>query len=728
MFGLPILDVVVIAVYFLVVIVIGFWAMRRIKNQEDYFLAGRRFGKLIQTFASFGQATSSDSAISTTTTTAVNGAGGIWSTLCVLFATPIYWMVAPWYRRSRLLTLGDFFEERYSSKSMAGTYAIVQAVYFMLIMSLGFNAMSKTIMALTPKTVEQFNVAEMAEYNRAGRLNELDSVDYSTLSSAEQSELDNLRLAKPRRIISHVNRETLVFVVCAIVLLYAIAGGLEAAFITDMIQGIFIVILSVLLLPFAFSKINTLFGGSGPLDPFRIMHEKLPDSFFDLFGSPSSADFTWYYILAIAVMISINVVVGANMLVATGSAKDETTARVGFTTGIYMKRICTILWGLLALCCVVLYSKSVHDPDLMWGHATLDLLGPLNLGLVGLMIACLMAALMSSADCYMITISGLLTHNLYRPLIRDKTEGHYVRIGRLMGAISVIGGAVMALRFNDILQQMKFVWEFLIIFGAPFWLGMLWRRTNNKAAWAAVLSTIALFFLLPIFVPVFAPSLRTNPYLLKMTNSRVLQRQYTAREVDIQQRQDEIAKWDELKAAGQQTGPRPETINVGEKFTKSYLLPQKHIFWTQGIKENEQGQLQGYGMLNPVLLLYDKLGFDLSKNPYPLNETLRILTRTALPFIVIFIVSFLAKPDDKRALDRFYAKMKTPVLKDRQADQRELELSYANPYRFDHLKIFPRTQWEFCKWTKEDFIGFSISTLIAFGIVGLLYLIVNIGR
>ena len=48
MFGLSVIDIVVIVSYFSVIIGIGFWSMRRIKNQEDYFLAGRRFGKLIQ--------------------------------------------------------------------------------------------------------------------------------------------------------------------------------------------------------------------------------------------------------------------------------------------------------------------------------------------------------------------------------------------------------------------------------------------------------------------------------------------------------------------------------------------------------------------------------------------------------------------------------------------------------------------------------------------------------
>ncbi len=62
MFGLPIIDLLVIVVYFAIVIAIGVWSSRRIKSQEDFFLAGRRFGKLVQTFAAFGQGTSADTA------------------------------------------------------------------------------------------------------------------------------------------------------------------------------------------------------------------------------------------------------------------------------------------------------------------------------------------------------------------------------------------------------------------------------------------------------------------------------------------------------------------------------------------------------------------------------------------------------------------------------------------------------------------------------------------
>lgn len=57
MFGLPLMDMIVIFGYFLIVLVIGARASRHIRGEEDFFLAGRRFGKLIQTFAAFGQGT-----------------------------------------------------------------------------------------------------------------------------------------------------------------------------------------------------------------------------------------------------------------------------------------------------------------------------------------------------------------------------------------------------------------------------------------------------------------------------------------------------------------------------------------------------------------------------------------------------------------------------------------------------------------------------------------------
>ena len=443
MFGLPVADLLVIAVYFLIVLAIGVWASRRVRGEEDFFLAGRRFGKFIQTFAAFGQGTSADNAVGVSTTTFHNGASGIWSSMLYLFGTPVYWFTSAWMRRLRIITMGDFFVERYGSRRMAALYSVIGSVGMMAFIALGFNAMAKTVVAITPKDAVQFTAAEAAEYqaafdreirNGAGgpaallslaelrEKQELGKTAANKLAAEQQARLEVLQSRRPATVISHLKLEALVWAVSIIVMLYAAAGGLEAAFLTDTLQGIGIIILSIILIPFAWARINVIYGGEGMGAALATIHARLPDSYFDVFGSPHAIDFTWYYIIALSVMALLTVIIQPNMLVSNGSARDEYAARYGFVVGSYMKRFCTVLWGVFGLAAIVLYSSTVQHSDLVWGYATRDLLGPLGLGLVGLMIACLMAALMSTADCLMLTCSSLLTHNLYRPIRPGRTE------------------------------------------------------------------------------------------------------------------------------------------------------------------------------------------------------------------------------------------------------------------------------------------------------------------
>ena len=723
MFGLAGIDIAVIIVYFVVVIAIGVWSSRRIKDQTDYFLAGRKFGKFIQTFAAFGQGTSADSAVGVTTTTFSNGIAGVWSSLLYLFATPMYWMVMPWMRRLRLISLGDFFEERYGSKRMAGLYAVIGAVGMMMILAVGFSAMTKTIVALTPKTVEQYTVVEQEEYEQAMQRDVLEDKSASALTVAERVELDKLRIENPSKMFFHLNPTLLIWLVCIVVMLYAIAGGLEAAFLTDTLQGVFIIILTLLLFPFAFAKINAEFGGQGVIGALEVMHAQLPQSYFDIFGSPVTQDFTWYYISALTLMITINVVIQPNSLIANGSAKGEYECRFGFVAGSYMKRVCTVLWGFFALIAVVLYHGKVNNPDLIWGYATLDLLGPLNMGLVGLMISCLMAALMSTADCMMITGSSLLTHNIYRPLMKKKSECHYVTVGRVIGALVVIGGALIATQFDTILQQLKLWWELNVMVAAAFWVGMKWRRATRPAAWCSIVATMVIFFLVPLMLPSLAPSLKKNDGLLKATEAREITREYTATDMDVEKRKDDIQAWEENPIA-----EKPEAITLGDVYTQIYTQPSRSIFWGKGIKLDENGQKLGSGMLSLELVLIDKMGFDLCKNPYAMNETIRILIRTIIPFLILIGVSLLTRRDDKDLLDRFFVKMKTPVDTDPDEDLKKLAISYEDPRRFDHTNLFGAgSDWEFNKWTKTDSVGFAISCVAAVAVILLLIGLISLG-
>ena len=75
------------------------------------------------------------------------------------------------------------------------------------------------------------------------------------------------------------------------------------------------------------------------------------------------------------------------------------------------------------------------------GYATRDLLGPLGLGLVGLMIACLMAALMSTVDTLITAVSAVAVNDLYRPYVNPKAnDRQLLRVARISAVtVTLIG-------------------------------------------------------------------------------------------------------------------------------------------------------------------------------------------------------------------------------------------------------------------------------------------------
>jgi len=724
LFGLPLLDIFVIIAYFLVVLWIGYRAMQRINSSEDYFLAGRKFGKGIQTFAAFGQGTSAESAVTTTTMVSTNGAAGIgMSLISGIITMPVFWMTTMWYRRLRYLSLAEFFAERYGSKRMAGFYAIIQTLLFMIVAATGFTAMSKTVAAIAERPEAALTHAELEEKTLATELQGLQEKDYRLLTEVELTRMDELAALNPRSHFSTINRTYLTIGLAIVILLYAVSGGLEAAFITDMIQGIFIILLTLMLIPFAMAKINMVYEMEGVLGTFNAFHANLPEAFFQVLGSPSLPQFTWYFIAAFGLLFMVNTGVQANQLTAAGSAKDDETARIGFLTGIFIKRYCSVIWGFLAMMTLLLYGAKVSDPDMVWGMATRDLLPT---GLVGLMIACLMAALMSTADALMLTSSSLLTNNVYKPLFPNKSDRHYILMGRVFCLAYIIGGVAIALVLDDVFTLFLFMITFNSVIAAAFWLGMVWRRASRSAAWVSIIVTTLFTLLLPILVPLW-PGVRSSENLSKETEGYEVERVYSAKEFDVRERANEIAVWEALSAAGKAEGSCPEQLALGDKFIKSDYIQPRSIFWQKGLVTDKDGLQVGSGMLKVDLVLLDWLGFKLEKNKYALNETMTAIFRLVIPFGLLILVSSFTRSEDSGRLDFFYARLRTPALADHERDAIEVERVRQNPVGCADQRLFPGTNWEFRKWTAADWKGQGVVFLAGGGVILLLYLLLTIG-
>ena len=172
---------------------------------------------------------------------------------------------------------------------------------------------------------------------------------------------------------SHVN-EVWFFLIYAIVVgAYTMMGGFRAAAVTDAIQGVLIIIFSVILVPVGLSKL----GG------FEGLHAAVPAHMFELFGSASLSEYAWYTVLAMVLANLVSIVAVVSGMQTAGSATNEFTARIGMIGGMFMKRLLMLFWALAGLIAIGLYAGRLHDPDLIWGVMTRDLLAP---GAIGLML------------------------------------------------------------------------------------------------------------------------------------------------------------------------------------------------------------------------------------------------------------------------------------------------------------------------------------------------------
>jgi len=721
------LDYIVLVGYFAIVIVIGILCSRRIKGQDDFFMGHRSFGKLLQTFAAFGSGTGANEPIQIGRTTWTSGLSGIWSVLMWLFVTPFYWNLAVWYRRMRHMTIGDYFVERYQSKAMGVAYTAFAFCFYIFFLSTMFSAISKVTVPL---------------------------VGADTIRMLGISDPDNLKYV-------------LVPIIAVVTTIYGVLGGLRAAYWTDLIQGICIVVLSLILIPYGLEELVRKFGTPETMtwvDGFRIMHDRVAADYFKIIGGPRASEFPLHFIVSLTLLGLVGIVVHPHMIaVGGGSARTESGARWGLVTGSFLKRFCTIGWALTALIVLALMADNVEaarDPDHVWGIACREILGPLGMGLVGLMLASLLAALMSSADCYMLTSSALIVRNVYAAYFNpDASERTYVNAGRLASMLVIVGGAGVSMYFYDVFEQFKLTMELTIVFAAPFWLGMVWRRANTTAAWLTIVFSSLVFFLVPFFAPVVAPGLRTNPALM-VTNDRVVVKlTRPATPTDVEKRRaweaarnsaGRIADPEKRQTALDAIGKAPPRAEAGGTIEESYANGGKPVFWTGKIEpigpeqteevgrrrvgntvivtERRIVRFAGQGRLNVDFLFYHWIGMDLRAKSNAELQTLRMPLKLAVPFIVLCLLSLVTPSNHKSVLDRFYAKMKTPTAADPEEDDRRLEESYADPSRLDGKKLFPGTNIELQKPGLADVLGFFVCLGICVAFVGLAVWVTSIGN
>ena len=193
--SLHIIDIAIVFAYLAAVVYIGKRASAGNNSEEGFFLAGRKLGKLYQFFLNFGNATEPSGAVSTASFVYQQGAPGSWLSFQTVFMNPYFWFMNVWFRRVRLTTVSDLFEDRFASRGLSLFYAMFQILVACVFLGFGNVTAYKIASSLVVKQESQWTAADRSSvesYNEMKRL-EKEQATVGTLPAETKTRLDLLQ-------------------------------------------------------------------------------------------------------------------------------------------------------------------------------------------------------------------------------------------------------------------------------------------------------------------------------------------------------------------------------------------------------------------------------------------------------------------------------------------------------------------------------------------------------
>lgn len=425
------IDYSIIAVYILIVLLIGFYWRRRTRNSEEYFLAGRKVGWIAIGASLFATNISSEHFLGLAGTGSKSGlAVGHFEWLACLILLLLGWVFAPFYIRSGVFTMPEFLERRYNSASR----------YYLSIVSIISYILTKISISL---------------YAGGILLNTV--VGWDMYTSA--------------------------IVIVLITGLYTILGGLSAVIYTDLFQMFILIIGSITLTIIGLNQA----GGWGNLV------SNTPPDYWSMFKPMTHPDFPWTGIIFGAPILGIWYWCTDQYIVQRVlSAKNIHNAQSGTIFAGFLKILPVFILVLPGIIAFNLYGVT---GDKAYPELVKNLLPT---GLRGLVVAGLLAALMSSLSAMFNSTSTLVTIDLYKKIKPDADEKSVVRFGRLTTGLMVVLGLLWIPFIGLLSDDRMYVYLQSVQayisppIAAVFLLGLFWKRVNGKGAISALLTGFVL--------------------------------------------------------------------------------------------------------------------------------------------------------------------------------------------------------------------------------------------
>ncbi|HXG92530.1 MAG TPA: sodium:solute symporter [Blastocatellia bacterium] len=427
-------DIVVLALYFIIILAIGYYFARKERTSADYFLASRDVAWWAIGASLFSSNIGSEHFIGLAGTGAASGlAVGHFEWLASIIVLILGWVFVPFYLRSNVYTMPEFLERRY-------------------------NPACRTYLASISIIAYIFTKIAVAIFAGAIVLEKV--LGWTMWQSA--------------------------FALIIATGIYTIAGGLAAVIYTEVIQTVILVIGALALM---FIGLDQVGGWSG-------LRASVPEDFFHMMKPSSHPDFPWTGIFFGAPILGIwywctDQVIVQRVL----SAKNVSHAKGGTVVAGFLKILpvfMLIVPGMIAR--AKFPVEMAKNSNAAFPTLVVELM---PVGLLGIMVAAMLAALMSSLSAVFNSSSTIFTMDFYKKIRPQASEKQLVFVGRIATTIMVLLGLAWIPFMGRISDQLYVYLQSVQAYISPpiaavFLLGVFWKRINGQGAIVSLLVGFAL--------------------------------------------------------------------------------------------------------------------------------------------------------------------------------------------------------------------------------------------
>ncbi|XP_063046730.1 sodium/myo-inositol cotransporter 2 [Engraulis encrasicolus] len=462
-------DIVVLVLYFVVVLAVGLWSMWRTKRGtvSGYFLAGKNMTWWPVGASLFASNVGSGHFIGLAGSGAAAGIGAVayeWNGLLMVLL--LGWLYLPIYVASGVTTMPEYLQRRFGGKRIQLFIAVLYLFIYIF----------------TKISVDMYAGAVF------------------------------IQLAL------QWNIYVAVVVLLSITALYTVAGGLAAVIYTDAVQTLIMLGGALTLMGFSFKEVG---GFQALLDGYHsaIPSVTVPNSTcgipredaFHLFRHPVTSDLPWPGVIVGMTIPSMWYWCTDQVIVQRSlAAKNLVHAKGGSLLAAYLKVLPFFMMVLPGMISRILFTDEVAcatpelckevcgNPvgcsDIAYAKLVMELLPN---GLRGLMMAVMLAALMSSLTSIFNSSSTIFTMDLWRHLRKQASEWELMIVGRVFVLVLVVVSVlwiplVQASQGGQLFIYIQAISTYLqppvsIVFIA----GCFWKRTNEKGAfWGLLIGLI----------------------------------------------------------------------------------------------------------------------------------------------------------------------------------------------------------------------------------------------